>query len=514
MEIDPLSTKRRLGSRRGLGKMKVGFQDALLSDLSDGENDADTLRQDPLPTPPPPPPAPPSIPHPPKPKPELLLLDDSDDEMDAFYDAFDVTSSNTLRRRPTTRNPTLRARTIKLPRPDSSDVQPTVIPVQHSLRVRSTIRRPTLMIRETVRRDLMVARRPPPNLYLPPSFSTTGDTPEIASLAVSPSVSVGIPNRGATLRRRTTRRAPPPPEKVEVLDDSDNDADDGDFFDAEEWEDELNNASATAAENENGPSSNIRRAKTKRRIKRVIQQSRVSRAFYEVLASRAGEAFSNVGNAAQVISTPLGFVAGPTIAGLVSVGGVAAVTAGQAAVKKFGRLETRKRTQASEKHIMSYSASSLIMSATKNVAGQELAEQTHVKALSLSVSAALDGGVAAGTVSLIASGLAAAALSNSDKDSTGSMLSNSYFKAASSAMGVLANAAPVLPKSMQGVAETLGNIGTAHEAARVGAGIEDSEDEEEEEEEEEDDDDDDDDDEFEEGVEDHEGEKAEDKGEK
>ncbi|KAJ3233690.1 hypothetical protein HDU78_006315 [Chytriomyces hyalinus] len=496
MEIDPLSTKRRLGSRRGLGKMKVGFQDALLSDLSDGENDADTLRQDPLPTPPPPPPAPPSIPHPPKPKPELLLLDDSDDEMDAFYDAFDVTSSNTLRRRPTTRNPTLRARTIKLPRPDSSDVQPTVIPVQHSLRVRSTIRRPTLMIRETVRRDLM-----------PPSFSTA---PDIASLAVSPSVSLGIPNRGATLRRRTTRRAPPPPEKVEVLDDSDNDADDGDFFDAEEWEDELTNASATAAENENGPSSNIRRAKTKRRIKRVIQQSRVSRAFYEVLASRAGEAFSNVGNAAQVISTPLGFVAGPTIAGLVSVGGVAAVTAGQAAVKKFGRLETRKRTQASEKHIMSYSASSLIMSATKNVAGQELAEQTHVKALSLSVSAALDGGVAAGTVSLIASGLAAAALSNSDKDSTGSMLSNSYFKAASSAMGVLANAAPVLPKSMQGVAETLGNIGTAHEAARVGAGIEDSEDEEEEEEEEDDDDD----DEFEEGVEDHEGEKAEDKGEK
>ncbi|KAJ3400416.1 hypothetical protein HDU80_006983 [Chytriomyces hyalinus] len=480
--------------------MKVGFQDALLSDLSDGENDADTLRQDPLPTPPPPP-APPSIPHPPKPKPELLLLDDSDDEMDAFYDAFDVTSSNTLRRRPTTRNPTLRARTIKLPRPDSSDVQPTVIPVQHSLRVRSTIRRPTLMIRETVRRDLM-----------PPSFSTTGDTPEIASLAVSPSVSLGIPNRGATLRRRTTRRAPPPPEKVEVLDDSDNDADDADFFDAEEWEDELTNASATAAENENGPSNNnnnnIRRAKTKRRIKRVIQQSRVSRAFYEVLASRAGEAFSNVGNAAQVISTPLGFVAGPTIAGLVSVGGVAAVTAGQAAVKKFGRLETRKRTQASEKHIMSYSASSLIMSATKNVAGQELAEQTHVKALSLSVSAALDGGVAAGTVSLIASGLAAAALSNSDKDSSASMLSNSYFKAASSAMGVLANAAPVLPKSMQGVAETLGNIGTAHEAARVGAGIDDSEDEEEEEE---DDEEDDDDDEFEEGVEDH---GAEDKGEK
>ncbi|KAI8821892.1 hypothetical protein BJ741DRAFT_715533 [Chytriomyces cf. hyalinus JEL632] len=513
MEIDPLNTKRRLGSRRGLGKMKVGFQDALLSDLSDGENDADTLRKDPQqPTatpPPPPPPPPPSIPHPQKPKPELLLLDDSDDEMDAFYDAFDVTSSNTLRRRPTTRNPTLRARTMKLPRPDSSDAQqPTVIPVQHTLRVRSTIRRTTLMIRETVRRDLMVT---PTHLILPPSFSA-GDTPDIGSLAVSPSVSLGIPNRGATLRRRTTRRAPPPPEKVEVLlDDSDADADDADFYDAEEWEDEFNNTSATAAENENGP-TNIRRAKTKRRIKRVIQQTRVSRAFYEVLASRAGEAFSNVGNAAQVISTPLGFVAGPTIAGLVSVGGVAAVTAGQAAVKKFGRLETRKRTQASEKHIMSYSASSLIMTATKNMAGEELAEQTHVKALSLSVSAALDGGVAAGTVSLIASGLAAAALSNSDKDSNGSMLSNSYFKAASSAMGVLANAAPVLPKSMQGMVETLGNIGTAHEAARVGAGIEDSEDEEEEEEEE---DEEDDDDEFEEGVEDHEGEKeVEDKGEK
>ncbi|KAJ3232072.1 hypothetical protein HDU81_003319 [Chytriomyces hyalinus] len=494
MEIDPLNTKRRLGSRRGLGKMKVGFQDGLLSDLSDGENDSDSLRQDSQPTPPPPPPPPPpSIPHPPKPKPELLLLDDSDDEMDAFYDAFDVTTSNTLRRRPTTRNPTLRARTVKLPRPDSSDTQPTGIPVQHSLRVRSTIRRPTLMIRETVRRDLM-----------PPSFTAGEHGTEIGSLAVSPSVSLGIPNRGATLRRRTTRRAPPP-EKLEILDDSDNDADDADFFDAEEWEDELTtNSPATAAENENGPSTaTIRRAKTKRRIKRVIQQSRVSRAFYEVLASRAGEAFSNVGNAAQVISTPLGFVAGPTIAGLVSVGGVAAVTAGQAAVKKFGRLETKKRTQASEKHIMSYSASSLIMSATKNMAGEELAEQTHVKALSLSVSAALDGGVAAGTVSLIASGLAAAALSNSDKD----MLSNSYIKAASSAMGVLANAAPVLPKRMQGVVETLGNIGTAHEAARVGAGIEDSEDEEEEEEE-------DNEDEFEEGVEDHEGDEEDEGGEK
>jgi hypothetical protein len=44
-----------------------------------------------------------------------------------------------------------------------------------------------------------------------------------------------------------------------------------------------------------------------------------------------------------VISTPLGFVAGPAVQGLLSVGGAAAAAAGHAAVKKFGRSKCKLR---------------------------------------------------------------------------------------------------------------------------------------------------------------------------
>ncbi|KAI8616167.1 hypothetical protein BC830DRAFT_1119120 [Chytriomyces sp. MP71] len=418
--------------------------------------------------------------------PALRILDSDEEEEDEFVDAEgweDDDSFNfkrrtlrvgaTIRSKATTRR--IRAPTISVTHHrqdpvDSLEVVPNVVVGNgNAMSSPSPLRRPRSTIRRagpsTIRRNLNTLS--PSTMFLDDISDEEPIFSSASGVSLAP-LRAGRLSTRKTMKRATTRRVVGLTETITtsiVVPASEDDSND-EFVDAEGWQDEPDPAATT-------------KTSAKGKLKHVVQQALVSRAFYEVLAARAGEAMHGVGNAAQVISTPLGFVAGPAIAGLVSVGGAAAAAAGQAAVQRFGRKETRRRAQATERAIQSYTASNLILSATKNVAGDEVAEQAHVRALSLSVGAVLDGGMAAGTVTLLASGLAAvvssAGVSNDEGAAAGDekgLLQNSYFRAASSAMGMLGNAAPMLPKSMQKVAAAAGTLGTAHQAAMVGAGLE------------------------------------------
>ncbi|KAJ3115863.1 hypothetical protein HDU96_010967 [Phlyctochytrium bullatum] len=236
---------------------------------------------------------------------------------------------------------------------------------------------------------------------------------------------------------------------------SDNEDDEDLFLDAEDggaWEDVDEEATS-------------RRASTRRfkaAAQQVLGKVHVSRSFYEVLASRAGEVISHAGNAAQVLATPASFIAGPAVGGLLSTGGAAAVAAGKAAVKKFGRKNTRTRVAQAQAALSKYTAAKLIEAATTKLAGEDSVE---IKAISQGLAATLEGGYVAGTVSLVASGLAASI--PVDDDTRKQLLANSYISAATDALSHLANVAPILPKSMQNVANAAGNIATAGQGLRV-----------------------------------------------
>ncbi|KAJ3306777.1 hypothetical protein HDU76_004759 [Blyttiomyces sp. JEL0837] len=248
--------------------------------------------------------------------------------------------------------------------------------------------------------------------------------------------------RGITVsRRRTIIRSEDGEGTVETINNSDDDA----FVDAEGWEDEEDLAvkEGTALPRK---TTNSALQKFKIAARHAAQTAQVSRSFYEALASRTGEVFSHAGNAAQVLSTPLGLFAGPAVAGLVSAGGAAAAAAGSAAVKKFGRT-----------------------TATKSMAGEEIADTSHVKALSQGLGAVLEGGMVAGTVSLVASSFVANV--NANPETKTRLLANTYIQAAASGLGFVANVAPVLPSSLKSFAEAAGTISNAAAGARVGAGI-------------------------------------------
>ncbi|KAJ3213807.1 hypothetical protein HDU67_002401 [Dinochytrium kinnereticum] len=260
------------------------------------------------------------------------------------------------------------------------------------------------------------------------------------------------------LRRRTSRRersplTPPPDSTVPHLSNEEEEEDDDDLFlDAEQQDENWEDLSPPS------PTTRLRGA-----AQSVVQKVHVSRGFYETLAARAGEVFSHAGSAAQVLATPAGFIAGPAVGGLLSTGGAAAVAAGKAAVKRFGRKETRNRVAQTHAALSKFTAAKLIEAATSTLAGEEGAESSSVRAISQGLTATLEGGYVAGTVSLVASSLAASV----DDETRKRVLANSYIAAATEALGHLSNVAPILPRSVRGVADAAGSIATAGQGLRV-----------------------------------------------
>ncbi|KAJ1562452.1 hypothetical protein HK096_009606 [Nowakowskiella sp. JEL0078] len=257
--------------------------------------------------------------------------------------------------------------------------------------------------------------------------------------------------RMSTLRRKTIRK------------DVDSDSD-GDFFDAEDLPSPTRSPSPSrgrimrkhlSIHSLNRSHSSTRSLSRSGNIETVIH---VSRTFYELLASRAGEAISHVGNAAQVAALPVGFVAGPAVAGMFSSGGAMAAAAGGAVVRKFGRRTTQQRVIASSQEFEKYTATKLLETATKAFVGEEFAETKAMKALSQGMGSALEGGLMAAGASLIISGVAA----NMDKKVSHQLLQNSYVKVAVEAAGHLGNVAPILlPKSMHSIADAAGLVSTS-----------------------------------------------------
>lgn len=194
----------------------------------------------------------------------------------------------------------------------------------------------------------------------------------------------------------------------------------------------------------------------------VAKTATISRGFYETLASRAGEVFSHAGNAAQVISTPIGLIAGPAVAGLVSVGGAAAAAVGTATVQKFGRKRTKNRVSQTQQKLSQFTTSNLVEVATKRMAGHDLANTAHVKVLSQGLGAVLEGGVMAGTVSLVTSSIVA---NVTDPEAKQRLLANSYIQTAADAMGHFSNVAHILPGKLRNLAEVAGTVGSAASSA-------------------------------------------------
>ncbi|KAJ3194147.1 hypothetical protein HK101_003394 [Irineochytrium annulatum] len=170
---------------------------------------------------------------------------------------------------------------------------------------------------------------------------------------------------------------------------------DDEFLDAEggEWDevDDEGNPVMREYSSEDGDGGMTARKKFKKGVGRVMHGVQISRSFYEILASRAGEVISHAGNAAQVLSTPAALLAGPAVAGLLNTGGAAAVAAGKAAVKQFGRKGTRTRVAAAEAALSKLTAAKLLERATASLGG-DMADNTHVKALSQGLAAAIEGG--------------------------------------------------------------------------------------------------------------------------
>ncbi|KAI8846271.1 hypothetical protein BC829DRAFT_491426 [Chytridium lagenaria] len=245
-------------------------------------------------------------------------------------------------------------------------------------------------------------------------------------------------------------------ETIEIIkNNDDNDDDDDLFLDAQDasWQD----VESTL------PKRATTRQRFRHAVTEVVNQVHVSRSFYEVLASRAGEVFSHAGSAAQVLATPASFIAGPAVGGLLSTGGAAAVAAGKAAVKRFGRKHTRNRVAQAHAAISKFTAAKLIEAATATITGEENSESTSVKAFTQGLTATLEGGYVAGTVSLVASGFAASV----DEETRKRMLANTYIAAATEALGHLSNVAPILPGAFGKVADAAGNLATAGQGMRV-----------------------------------------------
>ncbi|KAJ3095593.1 hypothetical protein HDU97_006781 [Phlyctochytrium planicorne] len=291
--------------------------------------------------------------------------------------------------------------------------------------------------------------------------------------------SFGMRRRSTLLSRRSTglswASSEGGRERVEVVEVVDvqlgeNDEEDDDdliFEDADsgDWED---------VPTTDGPSAARKRFQSA--VKKAVGGVHVSRSFYEVLASRAGEMVSHAGSVTQALATPATFIAGPAVGGLFSTGGAAAVMAGKAAVKKFGRKETRTRVAQAHAALSQFTAAKMVEAMTNRIAGEDAKDSTSINAIKQGITATLEGGYVAGTVSLVAAGLAASI--PIDEATRKKMLANSYIAAATEALSHLSNVAPILPKSVQNLADAAGSIATVGQGAIVvGADNEDEDDE-------------------------------------
>ncbi|KAJ3295733.1 hypothetical protein HK104_002372 [Borealophlyctis nickersoniae] len=233
---------------------------------------------------------------------------------------------------------------------------------------------------------------------------------------------------------------------------SDTDSDSGEFVDAEDsgWVDEPPSPSARVPPMRKQGKRSRRPAASRRRTTVVV-----ARSFYESLAARAGEAMSHLGNAAQVAAAPVSLVAGATVGGFLSTGGAAAVSVGNLVVGKFGRKTTQRRVELTASALGQFTPAQLLataVGATNKLAG-DVADKATVKALSQGLGAAVEGGVVAGTVSLVASGVAA----KMTPELRTNILANAYIQAAAEALGHLGNVAPMLPGPLQDLVEVAGD---------------------------------------------------------